>query len=247
MTNVTSEYCNQDDAAHHQGAAQDPPDVQAVLLAAEQAEVTGDERHGNTGCNIQPCERTGLDLFTNSGPTITAKAPSKPLSGAHHGIEARPSAKGTGLSRRKKNTMKTANIGRNETMLVSQRFPATCVADSASTTVMNPSTTTGNAPTIAHTYSGPPTACPSWARPCRRSRGMRPARRPAGPLAAPAQPTTGRRARPGWPRSAATGCVTAQTQTLDHALQAFAGAGTEQALHIQRCPCPARLAAHHRQ
>ena len=53
---------------------------------------------------------------------MTASAPIRPPSGAHHGIDDRPLVVGIGWGMQKNSTIRKATIGRNDTVLASHGF-----------------------------------------------------------------------------------------------------------------------------
>src|ERR1700733_1662364 len=63
---------------------------------------------------VSPANGPAPTLLTNNKPATTANAPTKPPSGAHHGIVLRPASVGIGRGRHKTRHARNATIGRKE-------------------------------------------------------------------------------------------------------------------------------------
>src|ERR1700712_758837 len=71
---------------------------------------------------VRPANGPAPILLTKSRPMMTANAPTRPPSGAHHGIAAMPCADGIGFGWQNHSTSRNATTGGNEMVLASQGF-----------------------------------------------------------------------------------------------------------------------------
>src|ERR1700722_17015617 len=71
---------------------------------------------------VSPANGPAPTLLTNTKPATTANAPTKPPSGAHHGIEVIPARVGKGRGWHRTRQARNATIGRKETRLASHGF-----------------------------------------------------------------------------------------------------------------------------
>ena len=71
---------------------------------------------------VRPANGPAPTLSTNGRAMMTAKAPMRPPSGAHHGIDAMPFGDGIGFGWHNHSTSSNARTGRNETVLASREF-----------------------------------------------------------------------------------------------------------------------------
>src|ERR1700728_906052 len=68
---------------------------------------------------VNPANGPAPTLLTNNKPAITANAPTRPPSGAHHGIALTPAMVGNGRGWHITRQASSATMGRNDTRLAS--------------------------------------------------------------------------------------------------------------------------------